>query len=496
MFIDLRSVKRESQLAYAQGIRYLMSNILPSMWHPEGGGWQEHWGADYAGFYASCDGVLLLSARPPGVPESEIPRSVLPRVYSNHLCQVLDDATQANTPEKERMRTVCTKTVFKLSKFIQASSSIADFIAVCPDVVDKARSILVNASKPEGGWPACIDTSRKQAVVISATCEATIALAQVRAVGSDGFIDDSLQRGIDFLLEVLKKSVDWKRQMAAFWTLTETCVILHEPNDAVLRPFIDLALSAISERSDDLLTDTFQNSLGNGDYYHLNVRFNAAQALLNLIWVGVAPLGIMGLVASVVQDIVNSIMKNGRYLRDDSAEGPRFWEHYQAMAVLATFLRVLQSQPQIAERKFMWVSPRHFEPNNLTEEDNYAVVLMPFTPPWSGDVFNSIKEAAQSKGVRVWRSDVSFKDEKIVQRIWEEMCKAKFIIADCTGRNPNVFYELGIAHTLGKPVFICAQKRKDIPFDLTAIRSFDYGGPMLSQLRLLQASLSSFIDEL
>jgi len=121
---------------------------------------------------------------------------------------------------------------------------------------------------------------------------------------------------------------------------------------------------------------------------------------------------------------------------------------------------------------------------------------MPFTTEWSDDVFEAFRTAASRKKIRVWRSDLRFGDDKIMQTVWEEINKARFVIADCTGRNPNVFYELGIAHTIGKPVFICAQGRQDIPFDISAIRSFDYVSPIPKQLKALQKSLANFIDEL
>ncbi len=44
--------------------------------------------------------------------------------------------------------------------------------------------------------------------------------------------------------------------------------------------------------------------------------------------------------------------------------------------------------------------------------------------------------------------------------------QADLLVADLTGRNPNVFYEVGIGHALGKPVLLLAQSLDDIPFDL------------------------------
>jgi hypothetical protein len=48
------------------------------------------------------------------------------------------------------------------------------------------------------------------------------------------------------------------------------------------------------------------------------------------------------------------------------------------------------------------------------------------------------------------------------------------LIADCTGRNPNVFYEIGIAHTVGRKVILISQHADDMPFDLAHIRRIAY----------------------
>ncbi len=47
-------------------------------------------------------------------------------------------------------------------------------------------------------------------------------------------------------------------------------------------------------------------------------------------------------------------------------------------------------------------------------------------------------------------------------------------MCDCTGRNPNVFYEIGIAHTLGREVILITQSDNDIPFDLRHLRYVRY----------------------
>lgn len=48
------------------------------------------------------------------------------------------------------------------------------------------------------------------------------------------------------------------------------------------------------------------------------------------------------------------------------------------------------------------------------------------------------------------------------------------MICDLSGRNPNVFYEAGIAHTMGKEVILLASHKSDVPFDLQHLRYIPY----------------------
>ncbi len=62
----------------------------------------------------------------------------------------------------------------------------------------------------------------------------------------------------------------------------------------------------------------------------------------------------------------------------------------------------------------------------------------------------------------------------MMQSIWETINKSRVIIAEMTNRNPNVFYQLGVAHALGKPVVMVTQSMDDVPFDLKHLRCIVY----------------------
>lgn len=101
-------------------------------------------------------------------------------------------------------------------------------------------------------------------------------------------------------------------------------------------------------------------------------------------------------------------------------------------------------------------------------------VLMPFHDKMAPIFDDHIRNVCDSLELSVKRADDIFGSSKIIKDIWELITNSKIIIADCTGKNPNVFYELGIAHTLGKNVIITTQSPEDIPFDINHIRYIKY----------------------
>jgi hypothetical protein len=115
-----------------------------------------------------------------------------------------------------------------------------------------------------------------------------------------------------------------------------------------------------------------------------------------------------------------------------------------------------------------------FTGRDIGQENDLCFVLMPFAANFDRLYKDHIKVAAQIAGFRCVRADDIFSPSKIIEDIWTHIYKSRAIIADVTGRNPNVFYEVGIAHTVGKPVILIAQAESDVPFDIAGIRYFVY----------------------
>ena len=108
-------------------------------------------------------------------------------------------------------------------------------------------------------------------------------------------------------------------------------------------------------------------------------------------------------------------------------------------------------------------------------ESDLVFVLMPFAEEFD-DVYQTTKSVWQGFGLRCLRSDEIFHTREVMcVSICQNIQRARFIVADVTGKDPSVFYELGIAHILGKPVVLITQQLEDVPFDLRAMFYIYYG---------------------
>ncbi len=124
-----------------------------------------------------------------------------------------------------------------------------------------------------------------------------------------------------------------------------------------------------------------------------------------------------------------------------------------------------------AERKITF-SPSVFSIPDGDVEDDLVAVMMPFAG-FDG-VYQSIKNACSNSGLRCLRADDIWDHSSIIQDIFSLIYRAKIIIVDFSGKNPNVMYETGIAHTLGKIVVPLAQVVQDIPSDMVHHRALIY----------------------
>ncbi|MEW8640284.1 MAG: hypothetical protein AB2544_19990 [Candidatus Thiodiazotropha endolucinida] len=123
--------------------------------------------------------------------------------------------------------------------------------------------------------------------------------------------------------------------------------------------------------------------------------------------------------------------------------------------------------------KLITFKPSVFNVPNKPQNDKLISVMMPFNAAFSG-TYDAVKRVADHMGLECLRADDIWDNSTFMQDIFDLIFCAKVVVVDFTGRNPNVMYETGIAHTLGKTVIPITQSLDDIPSDLGHHRALKY----------------------
>ena len=139
------------------------------------------------------------------------------------------------------------------------------------------------------------------------------------------------------------------------------------------------------------------------------------------------------------------------------------------------------SAPQVSEyistaheempKRMITFSPQVFNIPTKSQNDKLVTVMLPFTQQAA---FASVKNACDNLGLECKKADDIWENSTFIQDIFELIFTSKVMVADFTGKNPNVFYEVGIAHTLGKTVIPITQSINDVPSDLRHHRALVY----------------------
>lgn len=122
-------------------------------------------------------------------------------------------------------------------------------------------------------------------------------------------------------------------------------------------------------------------------------------------------------------------------------------------------------------------------------------VLMPFDESFKEIYTDIYKVVCIEHGIECWRVDEISHPGSITRDIVDGILDADIIIADLTTRNPNVFYELGIAHSAGNKTIMTAQSINDVPFDIANYRVILYE-QSITGAKSLKKKLASSITEL
>jgi hypothetical protein len=126
---------------------------------------------------------------------------------------------------------------------------------------------------------------------------------------------------------------------------------------------------------------------------------------------------------------------------------------------------------------------------------NTCFVIMPFGEDFDEYYKQIYKPSVEACGLKPLRADDLFRPSTIISDIWEMINSSKIMIADLSGVNPNVMYELGLAHAVAKPVILISDSIESIPFDLRGLRILTYNKNKANWSAQLMDNLKNAIGE-
>jgi hypothetical protein len=147
------------------------------------------------------------------------------------------------------------------------------------------------------------------------------------------------------------------------------------------------------------------------------------------------------------------------------------------------------------------VRPRRQRPTvfEIPEHEHIDPALVSAMMPFDAGfipVYDAVQQAAENVGLTCNRADDIWESAEIIKDVVALIDRSSIVVCDCSDRNANVFYETGIAHTLGREVILISQSEQDMPFDIRHLRYIRYvndADGCASLTRALQAKMQAII---
>ena len=132
-----------------------------------------------------------------------------------------------------------------------------------------------------------------------------------------------------------------------------------------------------------------------------------------------------------------------------------------------------------------WKTHARFENEQIQRATPKAFVIMPFASELNF-VHQVIRTTVESFGIDCVRADEIAISRPVMDDVKAQIAEADLVIVDFTGRNPNVYYEAGLAEAWKKDWIIMAQSSDDMTFDVRHIRSIRYTNTMGADVKPAQ----------
>ena len=146
------------------------------------------------------------------------------------------------------------------------------------------------------------------------------------------------------------------------------------------------------------------------------------------------------------------------------------------ISILSRFIKELAPEYAISKLpEGLDIEKKKSEREKPKDVDSKNVfVLMPFEERFQALYYKVIKPVVELLGYSISKADENLSIGTVIEQIQQSIRDARLVVADVSGKNANVFYELGYAHGVNQNVLIMTTKTDDVPFDISHIRYFQY----------------------
>lgn len=169
--------------------------------------------------------------------------------------------------------------------------------------------------------------------------------------------------------------------------------------------------------------------------------------------------------SKAIEDL-NKVLKSSKLILKEKSDG-----QYSLSTLTGDYISTEIVEPDAIQK--ITFTPSVFKIPNKKLNQKLISVMMPFNSVYRG-TYDAVKRVANHMNLECLRADNIWENSTFMQDIFELIFCSKIVIVDFTGRNPNVMYETGIAHTLGKIVIPITQSIDDIPSDVGHHRALKY----------------------
>lgn len=182
----------------------------------------------------------------------------------------------------------------------------------------------------------------------------------------------------------------------------------------------------------------------------------------------------------VEMDVMRSSFEQKIYdLTQRMQQNPERWRDVNHLIIEASaarsldFAKTQQKPGKPVLDPFCFLEEMGIDVSELVVKEGQVFVLTPFHSMYE-DTYETIKRACAMNDLIAVRGDESFKSGSILKHVIEQIIISPYIIANINGRNPNVHYELGIAHSFGKEVLLVSEGVDEVAFNLQSERIMIY----------------------